>query len=125
MKFPYETEKKNKVIGTYSDGPAEGMAAILECPVGKGKIIFMGTLPDYKYLAGFISENAPSQTGKFVKNATKGLSITLRALRALRADKNSDIAGLVAVDLYGKGGEFRYKNKVYSIEPYGVKIIRD
>lgn len=40
----FAPEKNAKILASYTEGPLEGLAAVTETPIGKGRIILLGTL---------------------------------------------------------------------------------
>jgi beta-galactosidase GanA len=55
----YQTDGRQRVLAKYQGGPLDGLAAVVECPVGKGRVILLGTLPDDAWLGGLIRRVAP------------------------------------------------------------------
>ena len=56
----YELRQTDRhVLAAYSHGPLDGLAAVVECPIGKGRVILLGTQPDDAWLGKLIGRFAP------------------------------------------------------------------
>jgi len=56
----YELRQSNRrVLAAYSGGPLDGLAAVVECPIGKGHVMLLGTQPDDAWLKKLIGRLAP------------------------------------------------------------------
>ena len=94
-----ELKGNGKVLAKYADGPVAGMNAIVEVPFGKGKVIFLGTLPEYNKLKIWINAAAGSGKCKLVKTTDEGISITERV------DVGEKTVAVIAAEYAGKGGK--------------------
>ena len=47
------------MLAAYSGGPLDGFAAVVECPIGKGRVILVGTQPDDGWLMKLIKSLTP------------------------------------------------------------------
>jgi hypothetical protein len=47
------------VLAAYSGGPLDGFAAVVECPINKGRVILLGTQPDDAWLKKLIKSLTP------------------------------------------------------------------
>jgi beta-galactosidase GanA len=63
----YELRKPDRrVLAAYAGGPLDGFAAVVECSIGKGRVILLGTQPDdtwLKKLIGRLTPRAKSDPG--------------------------------------------------------------
>jgi beta-galactosidase GanA len=56
----YELRQTDRrVLAAYSGGPLDGFAAVVECPIGKGRVILLGTQPDDGWLKKLIKGLSP------------------------------------------------------------------
>lgn len=56
----YEVQRTNLcVLASYAGGPLDGFAAVVECRIGKGRVILLGTQPDDVWLTTLITRFAP------------------------------------------------------------------
>jgi beta-galactosidase GanA len=56
----YELRQTDRcVLAAYSGGPLDGFAAVVECPIGKGRVILVGTQPDDGWLMKLIKSLTP------------------------------------------------------------------
>lgn len=56
----YELRQTDRrVLASYSGGPLDGFAAVVECPIGKGRVILLGTQPDDGWLTKLIKSLTP------------------------------------------------------------------
>ena len=93
-----ELKGHGKVLAKYSDGPVAGMNAVVEVPFGKGKVIFLGTLPENKKLKKWINELSGAGKCRFAKTRDEGVVITERV------DKEGKTVALIIVEHAGKSG---------------------
>ncbi len=83
-----------------------GKACVLEIPVGKGKVIILGTFPEEKELRRIISK-AVTENGGEKYNIEGGVMIVRREGEAR--------SGLIVAEVYGTGGSFRFDGKMKDI----------
>jgi len=93
----YETGATQRVLARYSGGPLDGYAAIVECPVGKGRVILLGTQPEDAWLRGFLKSLAPENPLK----ADEGVVITPRVT------SDGKPAGCIIVNTRAKASQFQ------------------
>lgn len=56
----YELRQPDRrVLAAYLGGPLDGFAAVVECPIGKGRVILLGTQPDDAWLRKLIGRHVP------------------------------------------------------------------
>jgi len=122
-------EKGTKVIASYADGPAKGMAAIVERKTGKGKIIVLGTHLNREVLSGWLVKEI-KKYASVEPEGGKGIIVVKRI-----GEKRS-LEGIIAVDIAGKGGGIALEKegielltgkragKVFSLPPYGVAVVK-
>jgi len=55
----YETTGNQRVLACYAGGQIDGFAAVVECPIGQGRVILLGTQPGDAWLRDFIQAHAP------------------------------------------------------------------
>ena len=109
----YETGAAQRVLAKYSGGPLDGFAAIVECPIGKGRVILLGTQPEDNWLRGFLKSLAPeTQT-----TADAGVVITPRVTNEGKP------AGCIIVNTRAAVAQFQLSGgEPEKIEGFGVKI---
>jgi beta-galactosidase len=107
----------HKIIAVYNDGPAKGTAAIVECPVGKGKIILLGTMPEKKFMMKFIKILCPDQFNNKITKVSPGIVIIPRV------DNDNNIKGYMTINTTVKPGKFQYNKKTIIMKPFDVKIM--
>ena len=124
-----EVKESVKVLAKYSDGPARGMPAVVECSLGKGKVLVFGTMPENEFLGKWFKDYFKLETQE-LQSFSKGIIVTPRV-----HEKDKDkVAGIIAVDTSGKGGKIilkkngvnlfdEKKEKEILFAPYDVKII--
>ena len=109
----YEPAADRKVLGRYAGGALDGMAAAVECRVGKGRVILLGTQPPDTWLQRLMRELAG--TGRFA--ATAGVEV------CERVDAAGDPAGVIAVNTGVTPAEFTLDGKSHLLEGYGVAVL--
>jgi beta-galactosidase GanA len=58
----YEVQRTNLcVLASYAGGSLDGFAAVVECPVGKGRVILLGTQPDDGWVKKLIGRFVPQR----------------------------------------------------------------
>jgi hypothetical protein len=108
----YELRNDHKIIARYTGGALDEMPAIVECKIGKGRVIVMGTKPDDSWLFNFIKkimnmESYTSAAGVFVIE---------------RVDMENKPAGIIAVNTNQWKAKYAYNGKTHLLESYGVDI---
>lgn len=126
----FETINKNKVLGKYADGPAKGMASIVDCPIGKGHIVVLGVWPDTPNFIKWLIRCYKLESESGVKFCKKGILVCPRCAA------NGRLVGIIVVDIAGEGGLLEFSReginilsnkkikKKLMLPPYGVAIIK-
>jgi beta-galactosidase GanA len=111
----YELRQPNRrALASYSSGPLAGFAAVVECPIGKGRVILLGTQPDDAWLTKLVKSLAPQSTWE----ATPGVVITER----VTADNKP--AGAIVVNTQAEPATYSAKGgAVKTLAGYGVEIL--
>jgi beta-galactosidase GanA len=111
----YELRQSNRrVIASYAGGPLNGFAAVVECPIGKGRVILLGTQPDDAWLTKLVKRLAPQSTWE----ATPGVVITER----VTADNKP--AGAIVVNTQAEPATYRNKgSEAKTLAGYGVEFV--
>jgi len=109
----YQPDSPQKVLATYSCGPLDGMAAVVECPIGTGRVILLGTQPDESWLRAFLRGLVPSG----------GVEATPGVVAAQRVDAGGRPAGFIVINTKDSTTHFRLPGADrQSIGAYGVLI---
>jgi len=110
----YETKAAQHVLAKYSGGPLAGFAAIVECPIGKGRVILLGTQPEEKWLRGFLKSLSPeTQTP-----ADAGVVVVPRVT------SDGKTAGCIIVNTRATAAHFQMAGRApETIDGFGVKIV--
>lgn len=53
------TQPDRRVLAAYSGGLLDGLAAVVECPIGRGRVVLLGTHPDDAWLQALIVRLVP------------------------------------------------------------------
>jgi beta-galactosidase GanA len=109
----YELHNNQKIIAKYTGGAVDGMAAVVECKIGKGTVIVMGTKPDDKWLSGFVKKLFAGQT----VNSDPGVFVIERA------DEKNKPAGVIAVNTNKSKAKYTYNGETHLLESNGVDIL--
>ncbi|MEI6337319.1 MAG: beta-galactosidase [Verrucomicrobiota bacterium] len=110
----YETSATQRVLARYSGGPLDGYAAIVECPIGQGRVILLGTQPEDRWLRDFLKNLAPETQA----SADAGVII------APRVTSEGKPAGCVVVNTHATAAQFQTaRGAPEKIEGFGVKIL--
>lgn len=112
----YETDATRRILAKYSGGPLDGFAAIVECHIGKGRVILLGTQPEERWLCDFIKSLAPeTQT-----SADAGVVIAKRVTTAGKP------AGCIIVNTRAAAAQFQLPGgRSEKIAGFEVKIVTD
>jgi beta-galactosidase len=113
----YELKGKNcRPLAVYSNGPAKGMPAVVECAVGKGRIILAGTHFDDSFYPRFIKDVCePFLAG----DVTAGKGVTV----VERVDASGKTAGYIAVNVTARRNRVIIGKKATTIAPFDVIFI--
>lgn len=95
---PDGAEVLARVTGGHS--AVKGKPCVLSCPVGKGAVILLGTFPDTDGMKRIIS--AAANRAGVRAGSTEGDSLMVIDR------KGPDRAGTILLDLFGKGGTYRF-----------------
>ena len=96
------------MLAVYKNGPVAGLNAIVEVPFGKGKAVFLGTVPGYKELKAWIKKCSGGDICRAAA-ASEGILITERV------NKDGTSVALVIIDHGGKGGKLETKKAMTNI----------
>jgi len=112
----YETKAAQRILAKYAGGPLDGYAAIVECPIGKGRVILLGTQPEDAWLRGFLKSLSPENPLK----ADEGVVITPRVT------SDGKPAGCIIVNTRAKAAQFQLPGAApEKIDGFGVMIFAD
>lgn len=109
----YELQNENKIIARYIGGALDGMPAIVESKIGKGRVIIMGTKPDDGWLVKYVKKIMNGKTC----NADPGVFITERV------DENNNPAGIIVVNTNQWKSKYIYNGETRILNGYGVDIL--
>ena len=110
----YETGTTQRVVAKYAGGPLEGFAAIVECRIGKGRVILLGTQPEDAWLRGFLKSLVPETS----VTADAGVVI------APRVTTDGKPAGCIIVNTRAGAAQFQLSGAApEKINGFGVKIV--
>jgi len=109
----YEPLANQTVLAKYSGGPLDGFAAVMECPIGKGRVILLGTQPDDVWLKKLIARVSPASGGE----ADDGVVI------AQRVDAKGQPAGTIVINTRPTAMQFRQTGATWQqLAGYAVRI---
>ena len=110
----FETKPAQTVLAKYAGGPLDGFAAVVECPIGRGRVILLGTQPDDAWLGNLIRKLTPKPDA----TADPGVLVVERVTADGRA------AGCIAVNTQPKPAQFQIPGRTSQrIASYGVAIL--
>jgi beta-galactosidase len=109
---PRQTDRR--VLASYSGGPLDGFAAVVECPIGKGRVILLGTQPDDAWLKALIARLAPRT--RFV--ADPGVVVEERV------NMEGKPVGAVIVNTRRDAATYRYDSVAKTLKGYAVEIVK-
>ena len=110
----YEPLAKQTVLATYAGGPLDGFAAVVECPVGKGRVILLGTQPDAGWLKKLVARLVPVTQIE----ADAGVVVVPRV------DAAGKPAGVIAVNTRNTIAQFSLPGgELQKLEGYGVAVL--
>ena len=110
----YEIGATQRVLAKYSGGPLDGYAAIVECRIGKGRVILLGTQPENAWLRGFLKGLAPESP----LTADTGVVIVPRVTN------DGKPAGCIIVNTRAGAAQFQLSGAApEKIDGFGVKIV--
>ena len=109
----FATNGAQKVLANYSSGPLDGFAAVVECRVGKGRVILFGTQPEETWLAATLKPLLPQSAVK----ADEGILVVERVAT------DGKPAGCIAVNTRSTTGKLLLPNGLLeTLESYAVKF---
>ena len=109
----YEVKASQTVLAKYTGGPLDGFAAVVECPIGKGRVILLGTQPEDAWLKKLIARVAPAS----------GSEADAGVLVIQRVDAKGQAAGSIAVNTRPTTAQFRRSGEAWQqLDGYGVQI---
>jgi len=109
----YELRGEGEIIARYAGAPIDGLPAIVERQIGRGRVILLGTLPDDEWLGRLLNSLAlaPDVT------ATPGVVVTSRV------HPDGTGAGWIAVNTSNVDGSVRsVDGNDITLPPFGVLI---
>jgi beta-galactosidase len=111
----YELRQPNRrALASYSSGPLAGFAAVVECPIGKGRVILLGTQPDDAWLSKLVKGLVP----KSEWDATPGIVV------AERVTPDNKPAGAIIINTQAEPATYRTNRaEPKSLAGYGVEIL--
>jgi len=111
----YELRQTDRrVLAAYSGGPLDGLAAVVECPIGKGRVILLGTQPDDAWLKKLIGRLAPRA----------GIESDSGVVVAERVTAEGKPAGAVIVNTRRESATYQYgKSGLKTLAGYAVEIV--
>ena len=95
----YETTKAQRVLAKYTGGPLAGFAAVVECAIGKGRVIVVGTQPDDAWLKTLIARVVPANDRE--READAGVMVVPRV------DAKGQPAGTIVINTRPAPAQFR------------------
>lgn len=109
----YELRQPDRrVLAAYAGGPLDGMAAVVECPRGKGRVILLGTQPDDAWLKALIGRLVPGA------QADPGVVVTER----VTADGKP--AGAIIVNTRRDAATYRNAGATRTLKGYAVEVVK-
>ena len=110
----YEASRPDSLVqATYAGGPLHGLAAIVECPIAKGRVILLGTLPDDTWLQKLMVQLAPRNRVQ----ADPGVVVVERVHAAGQS------AGFIAINTRSAEASYRIAGAVKKpLKGYAVQI---
>ena len=109
----YEPLAKQTVLAKYAGGPLDGFAAVVQSPIGKGRVILLGTQPDDAWLKKLIARVAPASSSE----ADDGVMVVQRV------DAKGQAAGAIVINTHPTAAQFRQTGAAWQqLAGYGVLI---
>jgi len=112
----YELRQTDRgVLAAYAGGPLDGLAAVVECPVGKGRVILLGTQPDDAWLKKLIGRLAPRP----------GIESDPGVVVAERVTAEGKPAGAIIINTRRESATYRNgESGSKTLAGYAVKIVK-
>ncbi len=112
----YEMRQTDRrVLAAYAGGPLDGLAAVVECPIGKGRVILLGTQPDDAWLGKLIGRLVPQS----------GIEASPGVVVAERVTADGKPAGVIMINT--RRDSASYRNAVSgpkTLAGYAVEIVK-
>ncbi len=102
----------HRVLAAYSGGPLDSLAAVVECRIGKGRVILLGTQPDDAWLKKWIGRELPG-----VKS-DPGIVVTERVTM------DGKPAGAIIVNTSKNAATYRNGPTTKLLKGFGVEIVK-
>ena len=109
----YQPRTDRKALARYAGGPLDGLAAVVECPVGHGRVILVGTQPPELWWRMLVHDLA----GPDRYAATPGVVV------CPRVDSAGRPAGVIAVNATAATGSFLLDGKKHELASYDVLLV--
>lgn len=124
----FEESSRGKVLAKYFDGPAKGMAAVIEGRLGKGKVVLLGTMPDPDILGEWMAKYCGLSAHPAVSSFSQGV------LLVPRAGSSGKTNYMFMIETAGKAGKVCLKKKSldlitkesrkeFLLKPFDVKVL--
>ena len=110
----YELRQADRrVLAAYAGGPLDGLAAVVECPIGKGRVILLGTQPDDAWLKKWIGRMVPHS----------GIEASPGVVVAERVTADGKPAGAIIINTRRDPAKYRNAATEKTLKGYGVEIV--
>lgn len=111
----YELRQTDRrVLAAYSGGPVDGFAAVVECPIGKGRVMLLGTQPEDVWLKKLINGLAPKT----------GLKADPGVVVAERVSADGKPAGAIIVNTRAESATYwNAASEAQTLAGYAVEIV--
>lgn len=111
----YELRQPDRhVLASYTGGPLDGFAAVVECPIGKGRVILLGTQPDDAWLKKLVKSLAPRA----------GLEADPGVVVAERVTADNKPAGVIIVNTRAAPATYRNAaSETKTLAGYAVELL--
>lgn len=106
----YQPKADRKTLASYAGGPLDGQAAVVECPIGRGRVILVGSQPPEAWWRGLVHDLA----------GPDGYAATPGVVVCPRVDREGRPAGVIAINSTPAAGSFVLDGKKRDIPPYEV-----
>jgi len=106
----YQPGSGRKTLARYAGGALDGLAGVVDCPVGRGRVILVGTQPPETWWRGLFRD----LIGPDAFAATPGVDV------CPRVDAEGRPAGVIAVNTTAAAGSFVLSGTKRELGPYDV-----
>ena len=112
----YEVRQTDRrVLAAYAGGPLDGLPAVVECPIGKGRVMLLGTEPDDAWLKKLI--------GRLVPRA--GMEASPGVVVAERVTAEGKPAGAIIINTRREPATYRdASSATKTMAGYAVEIVQ-